>query len=187
MLENSSKKKIFSKNHGHVLNTYKVVKSVVPPTPLVVRSGSRKRRHNNYHRILRKPPNWRRLDAAGETTNTARIATNREKQSTHKFNEVRQRAYILGTRERDFINSTINTPNTRGKLEGIFRNSFGIQYMRPLASIYSHRDPRFMKTQVGFNPNQKRNSNPKRKLQPRLSVDRPGQPRLPESEATSVG
>ena len=45
--------------------------------------------------------------------------------------------------------------------------------MRPLASIYNHRVPEFMETQVGFNPIQKRNSNPKRKLQPRLSVDRP--------------
>ena len=45
--------------------------------------------------------------------------------------------------------------------------------MRPQASIYSHRVPRFMETRVGFNPIQKRNSNPKRKLQPRLPVDRP--------------
>ena len=45
--------------------------------------------------------------------------------------------------------------------------------MRPLAPIYSHRVPEFMETQVEFNPNQKRNSNPKRKLQPRPSVDRP--------------
>ena len=45
--------------------------------------------------------------------------------------------------------------------------------MRPLASIYNHRVPGFMETQVGFNPIQKRNSNPKRKVQTRLSVDRP--------------
>ena len=49
--------------------------------------------------------------------------------------------------------------------------------MRPLAPIYNHRVPEFMKTQVEFNPNQKRNSNPKRKLQPRLPIDRP-MPRL---------
>ena len=49
----------------------------------------------------------------------------------------------------------------------------GIQYMRPLASIYSHRVFGFIETQVGFNPIQKRNSNPKRKVQSRLSVDRP--------------
>ena len=53
--------------------------------------------------------------------------------------------------------------------------------MRPLASIYSHRVPEFMKTQVGFNPNQKRNSNPKRKLQPRPSVDRPVDRPMPRS------
>ena len=94
----------------------------------------------------------------------------------------------------DFIDSTINTTNTRGKLEGILGNSFGIQYMRALASIYSHRVPEFMKTQVGFNPIQKRNSNPKRKVQTRLSVDRlvdrpcHGRPAAPTgSEATSVG
>ena len=45
--------------------------------------------------------------------------------------------------------------------------------MRPLPSIYSHRVSGFMETQVGFNPIQKRNSNPKRKVQTRLSVDRP--------------
>ena len=59
----------------------------------------------------------------------------------------------------------------------------GIQYMRPLASIYSHRVPEFMETQVGFNPNQKRNSNPKRKLQPRPSVDRPVDRPKPRSTA----
>ena len=42
--------------------------------------------------------------------------------------------------------------------------------MRPLASIYSHRVPEFMEIQVGFNSIQKRNSNPKRKVQPRLST-----------------
>ena len=53
--------------------------------------------------------------------------------------------------------------------------------MRPLASIYSHRVPEFMVTQVGFNPIQKRNSNPKRKLRPRLSVDRPVDRPMPRS------
>ena len=72
--------------------------------------------------LLRNPPTWQRLDAAGETTNTTRTATNREKQSTHKFNEVRQRAYVLGAREREiFIDSTINTTNTRGELEEFLR------------------------------------------------------------------
>ena len=86
--------------------------------PLFVRSG------RGTQLPLRNPPTWRRLDAAGETTNTTGTATNREKQSTHKFNEVRQRAYVLGARERDFIDSTINTTNTRGELEGILGNSF---------------------------------------------------------------
>jgi len=53
--------------------------------------------------------------------------------------------------------------------------------MRALASIYSHRVPEFMKTQVGFNPIQKRNSNPKRKVQTRLSVDRPVDRPMPRS------
>ena len=70
--------------------------------------------------------------------------------------------------------------------------------MRPLASIYSHRVPGFMETQIGFNPNQKRNSNPKKETPAapvgrpagrptHATVDRPGQSRLLESEATSVG
>ena len=58
------------------------------------------------------------------------------------------------------------------------RDFLVLQYMRPLASIYSHRVPEFMETQ---NPNQKRNSNPKRKLQPRLSVDRPVDRPMPRS------
>ena len=50
--------------------------------------------------------------------------TNRNNEQQRKtintiFNEVRQRAYVLGTRERDFIDSTINTNEYRGKLEGI--------------------------------------------------------------------
>ena len=102
----------------------------------------------------------------------------------HKFNEARQRAYVLGARGREIllIQQSIQLIQEESK-----EISFGIQYMRPLASIYSHRDPEFMKTQVRSNPIQKRNSNPKRKVQPRLSVDRPGRPRLPESEVTSVG
>ena len=71
------------------------------------------------------------------------------------------------------------------------RKLLRIQYMRPLVSIYSYRVPGFMETQVGFNPIQKRNLNPKRKIQTRLSVDRPvdrpGRPGLPESRVTSVG
>ena len=57
--------------------------------------------------------------------------------------------------------------------------------MRALALIYSHRVPGFKETQIGFDPIQKRNSNHKRKVKTRLSVDRPvdcagrpGQPRL---------
>ena len=74
-----------------------------PQTPLVVRSGSRKKRHNNHHLILRNPPTWRRLDSAWETINAAGTITNREKQSTHKFNEVRQCVYVLGAREREIL------------------------------------------------------------------------------------
>ena len=57
-----------------------------------------------------------------------------------------------GKGERDLIDSTINTTNTRGRQGDFFLGFSGIQYMRPLASIYSHRVPEFMKTQVGFNP-----------------------------------
>ena len=59
------------------------------------------------------------------TTNTIETANNREKQSTHKFNEVQKCAYVLGARERDFIDSTINTTNIRGKLEGILEDTSG--------------------------------------------------------------
>ena len=62
--------------------------------------------------------------------------------------------------------------------------------MRPLASIYSHRVPEFMETQVGFNPIQKRNSNPKKKVQTRLSVDpghgRPAWSTVPNRERALV-
>ena len=53
--------------------------------------------------------------------------------------------------------------------------------MRPQASIYSHKVSGFMKTRVGFNPIQKRNLNPKRKLQLRLPVDRPVDRPMPRS------
>ena len=55
----------------------------------------------------------------------------------------------------------------------IFSGISGIQYMRALALIYSHRVPGFYETPTGFNPKQKRNLNPKRKAKTRLSVDRP--------------
>jgi len=45
---------------------------------------------------------------------------NREKQANTVFNEVRQFAYVLGVRERDFIDSTINTSKYRGILSTIF-------------------------------------------------------------------
>ena len=54
--------------------------------------------------------------------------------------------------------------------------------MRPLASIYNHKVPGFMKTQVGFDPIQKRNSNPKRKVKRACrSVDRPVDRPMPRS------
>ena len=64
------------------------------------------------------------------------------------FNEVRQRAYVLGARERDFIDSTINT----NKYEGYLREFLGMQYMRALALIYNHRVAGFKETQVKFDP-----------------------------------
>ena len=48
-----------------------------------------------------------------------------------------------------------------------------MQYMRALAPIYSHRVPGFKETQIGFDPIQKRNPNPKRKVKTRLPIDRP--------------
>ena len=93
----------------------------VPQTPLVVRSGSRKqRRHNNHHLILRNPPSWRRLDSVGEINNAAGTTTNREKQSMHKFNEVRPtclRPHGKGEREILFIQQSIQLLQ-EGTLEG---------------------------------------------------------------------
>ena len=62
---------------------------------------------------------------------TTRTANNREKQSTHKFNEVRQRAYVLGAREREILLilqsiQLIHEGNLREFLEillGIFRDT----------------------------------------------------------------
>ena len=92
-------------------------KSVVPPRhPLVVRSGSRKKRHNNHHLILRNPPSWRRLDSAGETINAPGTTTNREKQSTHKFNKVRPtclRPRVKGERSYWFNNQSQIIPSSR--------------------------------------------------------------------------
>ena len=53
------------------------------------------------------------------------------------------------------------------------RELSGIQYMRALAFIYSHRVPGFKKIPIGFDPKQKRNLNPERKAKTRLLVDRP--------------
>ena len=53
------------------------------------------------------------------------------------------------------------------------RELSGIQYIRALALIYSHGVPGFKETQIGFDPIQKRNLNPKRKVKTRLLVDRP--------------
>ena len=47
-------------------------------------------------------------DAAGDVPNTIRTKNTMEKQANTIFNEVRQFAYVLGARERDFIDSTIN-------------------------------------------------------------------------------
>ena len=59
--------------------------------------------------------------------------------------------------------------------------------MRTLALIYTHRVLGFKETQIGFDPNQKRNSNPKRKVKTRLPVDRAGRPRPTETKTLSVG
>jgi len=117
--------------------TYRLCKCCAPQTPLVVRSGLQKKRHNNNH-LLRNPPSWRRLDSAGETTKSTRTTTNREKQSTYKFNE---------------IQPTCPRPRGKGEIlliqQSITNYSFfkefsmeifsGIPYMRALAPIYSHR------------------------------------------------
>jgi len=55
--------------------------------------------------------------------------------------------------------------------------------MRALAPIYSHRVPGFKETQIRFDPIQKRNLNPKRKVKTRLSVDRPVDRPMPRSTA----
>ena len=70
--------------------------------------------------------------------------------------------------------------------------------MRALASIYSHRVLGFMKTQVGFDPIQKRNPNPKRKVKnapvgrpagrpTHATVDRVGRPGPTETKTLLVG
>jgi len=66
---------------------------VPPQTPLVMRSGSRKKRHNNHHLILRNPPSWQRLDSAGETINAAGTTTNRGK--TINAQRAREREILL--------------------------------------------------------------------------------------------
>ena len=63
------------------------------------------------------------------------------------------------------------------------REFLGIQYIRDLAPIYSHRVPGFKKTQIGFDPIQKRNPNLKRKVKTHLSVDRPVDRPMPRSTA----
>ena len=64
---------------------------------------------------LRNPPT-READAGGDVHNTTRTENNREKQSTQYFNEVRQRAYVLGPREREILliqqSIQINTEDT---------------------------------------------------------------------------
>ena len=87
----------------------------------VVRSG-----RGTQQLPLRNPPTWRRLDEARETTNTTGTTTNREKQSTHKINEVRQCAYVLGVREKEIllIQQSIQLIQ-EGILEGTFRDTSG--------------------------------------------------------------
>ena len=63
------------------------------------------------------------------------------------------------------------------------RELSGIQYMRALALIYSHRVTGFKETQIGFHPIQKKNPNPKRKVKTRLSVGRPVDRPKPQSTA----
>ena len=67
--------------------------------------------------------------------------------------------------------------------EGYLRELSGIQYMRALALIYSHRVSGFKETQIEFDPIQKRNLNPKRQQKTRLSVDRPVDRSMPRSTA----
>ena len=56
---------------------------------------------------MRNPPI--KIDAAGDVPTRQEQRNNRDKQTNTIFNEVRQFAYVLGVRERDFIDSTINT------------------------------------------------------------------------------
>jgi len=92
---------------------------------------------------LRNPPTWRRLDAAGEVTNTTGTTKQQRKAINTIFNEARQRAYVLGTREREIllIQQSIQT-----NIEGNLREFLGIQYRRALALIYSHRVSGFKET-----------------------------------------
>ena len=83
--------------------------------------------------------NQTETDATGDVPNTHKNGETIKKIINIVFNEVRQFAYILGTREREIllIQQSIQT-NTKGYL----RELSEIQYMRALSLIYSHRVPR---------------------------------------------
>ena len=71
-------------------------------------------------------------------THTIRIKKQEKKQASTIFNKVRQFTYDLETRERDFIDSTINYKLFLEDFKGIL-GILEIQFIRALTLIYSQR------------------------------------------------
>ena len=71
-------------------------------------------------------------------THTIRIKKQEKKQASIIFNKVRQFAYVLETRERDFIDLTINYKLFIDDFRGIL-GILDIQSIRALTLIYSQR------------------------------------------------
>jgi len=78
------------------------------------------------------------------STYTTRTEKHERKQANTIFNEVRQFAYFIGARGRDFIDSTINY-NLFLVFKKFSKEIFrGIQFMRALTLIYKPESPRVL-------------------------------------------
>ena len=96
----------------------------------------------------RQQPLWgihrTETDAAGDVPNTTRIENNREKQSTQyltRFDNVPTSSGQGRERSYWFNNQLQLIPSSRNFRERFSEGFLGIQYMRALALIYSHRVP----------------------------------------------
>ena len=72
--------------------------------------------------LFEESTNQAETDAVGDVPNTIRTEKQKRKQINTVFNEVRQFAYVLGAKERDFIDSTINY--NLFLFQGIFKRDF---------------------------------------------------------------